>query len=330
VAACCQLLDPAAEPVPPAWGRFVASQRLSPAWDAAALATLAPRHPRLLLGLVEHDGLTAAAFCGRPRGPWALPAVFECKLLPMGSTPGVAFAADLDRAGRRAAVAAFEQALARRLGWRWLGVAYRQVGQTELDAYDGPGRPRISTSPVAVLENRWATMDEYLAGLSHRRRGRLRAMQRALVADPDLQVEIGGQVAADAASELAFQTELRHRRGRLDAPGEPVPAAYFDALAGREGVLYLTYRDGGGRLLAFALAFDDGECLDATVWGSLDPHAGGHRNLLFDHYLRLIALAIERQRAAVGFGKPVTDAKRRFGCTSVPQFMVAATRFTQS
>ena len=292
----CELLDPAVETVPSAWARFVASRRLGPAWDAAALAALAPRHRGLLLGLVEHDGLTAAAFCGRPRGPSAGPAVFECKLPPMGSTPGFAFASGLDRAGRRAAVAAFERALFRRLGWRCLGVAYRQVGQGELDACDGPGRPRISTDPVAVLENRWATMDEYLAGLSHRRRGRLRSMQRALDADPDLQIGVGAQVDAGAASRLAFLTEQRHRRGRLDAPGEPVPAAYFDALAGRDGVLYLTYRDADGRLLAFALAFDDGRWLDATMWGSLDPHADGRKNLLFDHYLRLIALAVERGR----------------------------------
>ena len=62
------------------------------------------------------------------------------------------------------------------------------------------------------------------------------------------------------------------------------------------------------------------------MWGALDPHQGGRKNLLFDHYLRLIALAIERGRSAVGFGKPMTEAKRLFGCAPVPQFVVAAAR----
>ena len=97
-----ELFDPAAGPVPPEWGRFVAGQRLTPAWDAAALATLAPRHRRLRLGVVHDGGRPLAVFCGRLRGPGALPGPFECKLLPMGSTPGFAFARELERASRRA------------------------------------------------------------------------------------------------------------------------------------------------------------------------------------------------------------------------------------
>jgi hypothetical protein len=252
--------------------------------------------------------------------------VFECKLPPMGSTPGFAFAADLDRAGRRAAVAAFERALFRRLGRRCLGVAYRQVADGDLSDCGGFGRLRVATNPTTVLENRWATMEEYLAGLPSKRRRRLRRLQRTLVADPDLEIAIGGEIDAPAASRLAFLTELRHRRGRLDAPGQPVPSAYFDVLAGRDGVLYLTYRDRAGRLLAFALAFDDGQRLEATAWGALDPRQGGRSDLLLDHHLRLIALAIERGRAAVGFGKPMTDVKRLLGCAPVPQSMVTAIR----
>jgi len=319
-----ELLDPAAGPVPPEWGRFVAGQRLTPAWDAAALATLAPRHRRLRLGVVHDEDGVQAVFCGHLRGPAALPGAFECKLLPMGSTPGFAFARELDPARRRAAVAAFERALARRLGWRCVGVIYRQVGKVDLDVCAGPGRLRVTTAPDAVLENRWATMDEYFAGLSHRRRGRLRAMQRAVADDPDLVVTVGDGVDGAAASRLAFLTELRHHRGRFDAPRQPIPAAYFDALAGREGALYLTYRDAAGSLLAFTLLFDDGERLTSSIWGALHPHDGGRKHLLFDHYLRVIAHAVEHHRLAISFSKGQLEAKQRFGCVPVAQFAVAA------
>jgi hypothetical protein len=323
-----ELFDPAAGPAPPEWDRFVAEQRLTPAWDAAVLATLAPRHRRLRLGLVHDGGRPLAVFCGQLRGP----GLFECKLLPMGSAPGFAFAGGLDPAGRRAAVAAFERALARRLGWRCLAVAYRQVDEADLDACAGRRRPRVATAPDTLLEIRWATMEEYFAGLpSKNRRKKLRQLRRQVASDPDLMVTLGGGVGGEAASRLAFATELRHRRGRLDAPPRPIPPAWFDALAGRDGALFLAWRDAAGSLLAFTLLFDDGERLHSTVWGALDPHRG-RSHLLSDQYLRVIAHAVERRRAAVRFGKGELEAKQRFGCVPVPQFAVAAvpqvSRFT--
>lgn len=167
-------------------------------------------------------------------------------------------------------------------------------------------------------------MEEYFAGLPRHRRGRLRATQRALARDPDLVVTVGGGVDGAAASRLAFATELRHHRGRLDAPRRPIPAAWFDALAGRDGAVFLAWRDAAGSLLAFTLLFDDGERLISTVWGALDPHHGGRRHLLFDQYLRVIAYAVEHRRAAVRFGKGELEAKQRFGCVPLPQFAVAA------
>ena len=261
--------------------------RLGPAWDAAALPTLAPRHRGLLLVLVEHHGLTAAAFCGRPRGPSAGPAVFESKLPPMGSTPGFAFASGLDRAGRRAAVAAFERALFRRLGWRCLGVAYRQVGQGELDACDGPGRPRspptrwrcwrtagrpwTSTWPASPTGGRAAAFD-----------------QRALDADPDLQIGLGAQVDAGAASRLASHRP-RHRRGRLDAPASRCPRrASTPCQPRRRALPHLPGRR--GRVLAFALALTTAVARRHHV-GFARSAPDGRKNRLFDHYLRLIALA---------------------------------------
>jgi hypothetical protein len=317
------------EPVPKEWDRFAREQRLIRAWDAAAFAAVADRPRRVWLALVRDRERPVAAFAGRLLIPGAgrlLAGPLECKL-PLVGAPGFAFAGDLDQADRRAAVAVFERALFRRLGWRCLGVAYRQVATAEL----GPlrrraGRVRVSTSPDAVLENRWPTMERYFAELpsGHRRR-KLRYLQRQLARDPELLVELARDgVDGAEASRLAHLTNLRHRR--LQAPPPP-PPAYFEAMAERQGALHLTYRDRAtGRLLAFDLAFDDGTWLVASMWGSLDPHGEGRPNLYFDRCLRLVAYMIEHRRAGIRFGKGLLEVKQRFGAVPIPQHLVAVVR----
>jgi len=318
------------EPVPEEWDRFALEQRLIRAWDAAAFAAMADHPRRVWLALVRDGTWPVAAFAGRLLGPTTagrvLAGPLECKL-PLVGAPGFAFAAGLDQADRRAAVAAFERALFRRLGWRCLGVAYRQVAAAELGTMRRRGgRVRISTSPDAVLENHWETMDRYFAELpSRNRRKKLRYLQRQLARDPELLVGIAREgIEGAEASRLAHLTNLRHRR--LQAPVPP-PAAYFDALAGLQGALYLTYRDRtAGRLLAYDLAFDDGTWLVASVWGSLDPHGEGRPNLYFDRCLRLVAYMVEHRRAGIRFGKGLLEVKQRFGAVPVPQHLVAVVR----
>jgi len=312
------------EPVPEEWDRFAREQRLIRAWDAAAFAAVVDRPRRVWLALVRDRERPVAAFAGRLLGPGAGP--LECKL-PLVGAPGFAFAAELDQADRRAAVAAFERALFRRLRWRCLGVAYRQVATTELGVLRRRrGRVRVTTSPDAVLENRWGSMEQYFAELpSKNRREKLRYLQRQLARDPELAVGTADEgIDGAEASRLAHLTNLRHRR--LQAPVPP-PAAYFEALAGLQGALYLTYRDRtAGRLLAYDLAFDDGTWLVASVWGSLDPHGEGRPNLYFDRCLRLVAHMIEHRRAGIRFGKGLLEVKQRFGAVPVPQHLVVVVR----
>jgi hypothetical protein len=317
------------EPVPEEWDRFASGQALIRAWDAAAFAAIADQPRRVWLGLVRDGGQPAAAFAGRLLGPgtgrMAPVGLLECKL-PLVSAPGFAFAAGLGQEGRRAAVAAFERALFRRLGWRCLGIAYRQVGTAELACVRRrAGRVRVSTSPDTVLENRWATMEEYFAGLpsAHRRR-KLRYLQRQVVRDPRLRVTMGQDGPAGAeASRLAYLTNLRHRR--LQAPSPP-SAAYFEALTGREGTLYLTYHQRDGTLLAYDLTFDDGTWLVTSVWGALELHGKGYPNLYADRCLRLVAHMVEHRRAGIRFGKGLLEVKQRFGAAAVPQHLIVAAR----
>jgi hypothetical protein len=321
-----ELIDPR-EPVPE-WDRFLRQQRLPRAWDAGALATLAAPQ-RLWCGLVRDGGSVVAVFTGRYRGPGGrspLVGCFECRV-PFLPVPGFAFAADLGAADRRAAIAAFERAMVRRLGRRCLGIAYRQVHGGDLAAVRARRRVRIGTSPLVWLENRWTGLDAYFTWLPRRRRQKFRQLHRRLSADPDLEIEIGaagiGKADAAEASRLAGLTAARHQHMR--APAAP-PAAYLLALSGQDGVLYLTYRDQDGRLLAFLLIFDDGAVLRCSVWGSLDPHGEGRPHIYFDHYVRLVAYAIEHGRSGVNLGKGMAEAKQRFGGVLVPQHLVAGLR----
>jgi hypothetical protein len=308
------LVDPRESP--PEWGRFVGEQRLHAGWSSPALAAIAEAGRCVRLGMVHDLGRVVAVFCGRQVGP-----LFECTLPGAASMPGFAFSRQLDPAARRAAAGAFERELSRRLGWRYLAIAYRQVGPAELGVLGGGGRLRLGTSPATLLENRWGSMDEYFAGLPRNRRKLLRRRYRALSADPELAIAIAADgVAGAEASRLAYLTLRRHKR----RPAVP-PAGYFDALADQDGALFLSYRE-RGRLLAFVLAFDDGATLHCSIWGSLDPHGDGRPHLYFDYYLRFVQHMIELRRDSIRFGKGVAEIKQRYGCALVPQHVVVARR----
>jgi Acetyltransferase (GNAT) domain len=310
-----ELVEARAAPVE--WAAFIRQQRLHAGWSAGALAAAATAGRPVWLGMVHDRGDVVAAFCGQRLGP-----LFECKLPQAASLSGFAFSAELGASDRRAAVAAFERALARRLGWPCLAVAYRQVGPAELGVLNGGPRLRLGTQPTALLANRWSSMDEYFASLPHGRRKLLRRRYRSLSADPELEISIttiaDSGISGAEASRLAAMTLRRHQR-RPVAP----PAGYFDALAGHDGALFLSYRE-RGRLLAFLLAFDDGAVLRCSMWGSLDPHGEGRPHLYFDYYLRLVQHMIELHRGMVGFGKGLHQIKQRYGCALVPQHVILA------
>jgi hypothetical protein len=167
-------------------------------------------------------------------------------------------------------------------------------------------------------------MDEYYLSLRRKLRHRLRSQYRQLERDPDLVVELGGgPVDGAEVSRLMRLTLLRHQR-RLPGSGGP-PPAYFDALSG-PGVLYLTYRDTGGRLLGVDLVFDDGHWMTDSLWGSLDPGNSGRANLYFHRFLRLISYMIQRERAGMNFGRGMLEIKQRYGCEAVAQHVVVGLR----
>lgn len=318
----CELLAPG-EPVPAEWDRFVGEQALLRAWDGGAFAALAGAGQGRWLGMVHEGGRPVGLFCGRLRGRPG-PAVFACRM-PWVGLAGFALAAELDQADRREALASFERALRRRLGWRCPGVLYRLLLAEELALVRGFGRAVIRTPyPRAVLRNDWASMDDYYLSLRRKLRHRLRSQYRQLERDPDLAVELsGGPVDGAEVTRLVRLTLLRHER-RLPRTGGP-PPAYFDALSG-QGILYLTYRDIGGRLLGVNLVFDDGHWMTDALWGSLDPGDGGRTNIYFHRFLRLISYMVERQRAGMNCGRGMLEIKQRYGCQAVAQHLVVGLR----
>jgi hypothetical protein len=316
-----ELLAPG-EPIPAEWDRFVREQGLIRAWDAAAFAALAAAGQGRWLSLVHERGSVVGLVCGRLRGGPG-PRLFESKM-PWVGLSGVALAAGLDPAGRRATLAAFEAALGRRLGWGCPGVCYRLLSADELAPTRSQTRVPIKTPyPRAVLHNVWSSMDEYYLSLPRKLRSKLRSRYRQLQRDPELKIELGRDpVAGSEVSHLARLTLLRHER-RLPGPGGP-PAAYFDALAG-EGVLWLTYRDLDDRLLGVNVVFDDGHWLTDSLWGSLDP-AEGRSSLYFHRFLELITYMVERRRTGLNCGRGMLEIKQRYGCQAVAQYAVVGLR----
>jgi hypothetical protein len=311
------------EPLPAEWDRFVAGQRLIRAWEAAPFAAMSEAGHAPWAGLVHERGSPVALVRGRLVGAGGPAAAFEYRLMwPKG--PGIVFAAGLDDRGRREVVLAFEHALARRLRWRCLAVLYRHLPPEEVRLVRGFGRVRITTPyPIAVLANRWDTMNDYELSLPRKTRHRLRAQYRQVERDPDLKIELtNGPVESAEASRLVTLTTRRHPRPpRLGGP----PPEYFDALSG-EGVWYLTYRDATGRMLGVSMVFDDGRWLTDSVWGGLDPHSEGRPHIYFHRYLRLIAHMIASSRAGIDMGRGMTEVKQRYGALLVPQFLVAGLR----
>ncbi len=324
-----EIIDPTVESVPADWEVFRKQEGLIAAWQAEALTAVAWCATRpVYLGIVHHGGRVAGLFSGDVAGvpptrgryaePGSLPPAgwFDCRLL-IGFTSGFAFAGELAPADRSAVVAAFEKALRRRLGRRCLGVAYRQITAELLPAVGRRFRPRIATAPNTLLPNRWPDLAGYFADLPRDRRRRLRRIHAE--ASERTRVLAGvGDIDPVQASALAHATVRKH--GHL-AP--PLPARYFEALSGEDGVRYFGHLD-QERLLAFDLTFDDGRRLVTTVTGSLEVRDGGRRDLYFDLYLREIDYMITHGREGCEFGKGMAELKQRFGCELIPQSTVIA------
>jgi hypothetical protein len=330
------IVDPVREPVPADWDALVDERRLVPLWRSALLTAVAwsAQTPTLMAVVRGPTGRPRALFHARHlglpadprrfRSPGRRPAVglVECRLHPVGSVEGYAFAAGASPVERAQAVAAFEDAVGRRLGLRCAGVAYRHVAEPDLPAFRRRG-PSLSVPvlPDMAVENRWSDPEDYLRSLRKKWRGRLRRIRDTVDADPTVQV--GWEPTAPAAELSPLVQEVRDRHSRSWPPQPPVPAHYLAELVERPETSLLTYRERGGRLLAFVAVHDNGEELSSGFWGSRALTDGGRPDLYFDQYLRSVERMLELGRARLRLGKGMNEIKARCGATPSPRFAVA-------
>jgi hypothetical protein len=320
------VIDPLAEPVPAAWDAFVAAERLLPLWRSALVRTAdwCARSPSSMV-LVQEAGsaATVALFHTRHTAPgrsgrFVRPgrsrtlSMTDCRAVPQVTGPGMAFAAGTTEPDRRAAIRVFERAMRRAGG---VAVAYRDLPPAALAVVPTRGRVKLRLSANMVLRNEWADFDGYLATLPRKWRSQLKAI-RAALGQEGVRVALAESIDAAEASWLAEVVRARHLPRLL--PGPPMPTCYFAHLADLPGSRFLTYRDPDGRLLAFTAVHDSGTDLLLMCWGSRSRTEGGHRNLYFDQYLRMVELMIGTGRRRMVLGKGLPDIKARYGAHPEP------------
>jgi hypothetical protein len=320
-----RLIDPRREPIPVAWNGFVADAGLSPLWRSELLSAQAwyERYRPVLVVVEDRSGRPAALFCARHvslrrsrasfHSPGQRPLIGFAEFhLPPGITlPGHAFHPALDTADRLGALEAAERAVGGLLGRSCSGFAYRQVSAADVATFQRRCRFVRPASPETVVENEWASFDDYLASLGPDDRRDFQRIRRLVDRDPTVMASVEHRLVGGEASRLAYAVRLKHReRFHLAVPA---PAAFFDALGQVGGARFLTYRDTSGGLLAYGLLLDDGTALRSYSWGTRDRADGGRQNLYFDHFLREVEYCVAHGRSRLAMGKSMAHIKERFG-----------------
>lgn len=323
-----RVLDPRTDPEPADWAGFVRAERLHLPWEyrLMGIESHAAAHPTLLALVRDGERIVAAFAVMLRRGRLGL-RWLEVHQPWMAGFPGWAFAAGLDPAGRRRAVAAFERAACRYAGPACLGLLYKHV-PADQPLVTGRGRPSRETVASAVLPNRFTSVQDWIGSLRRKRRSSMRGYLRRVAADPDLVVRFEPQRCDLDAAQLADRL-YRHRASfgslRYDSRS-PVSAEYLAAVVGRPDVHTITYHDRAGRLLAFGILLDHPAMPFFQHWAALRPDDGGRRYLYFDAYARAVGRIIELDREAMAVGRGMVELKVALGCTTQPRLVVVAPR----
>lgn len=314
------MLDPRIDPEPEGWSSFVARERLLAPWDYGLmrLESAAAANPTML-GVARQDGQIVAAFaammCRRSR---LAPSWLEIHHPWLSGIPGWVFATSLDPPAVRPIVREFESAACRFAGPTCLGMVYRNMPPEQEPLVTGRLRIGCDAAATAVLDNTFSTMEDWIASLARRRRSDLRRQLRKVAKDPDLIVRFEPTRHDLDGRELA--TLLReHQAGfakqRFDHRSA-VCADYLSALVRRPDVYTLTYQDGGGRLLAFAVHLDHHAMPVYQHWASLTLDRGGRKHLYFDGYARMVRRVVDGKRVAITAGRGMLAVKASLGFTA--------------
>ncbi|MFF5233453.1 hypothetical protein [Dactylosporangium sp. NPDC000521] len=320
--------DPATDPEPAGWDalRARAGLRANWAWPVMRAGVRSGGDPMLLAVLSDVEGpvgLVAASVVplrrrvsghGFPRLGY-----LHVQAPQSSAVPGFWFAPSTVDA-RVPLVRAFRRAARRTLGPGVRGVLWRQLGEDD-DAWLPRPRYTRHTEPLAVLDAP-ESVDAWLAGLGQKRRASVRRTQRLVARDPDLRVCTGrvGEVVAPA--ELAHLARLnfaKHAAGAVELRSGPRSEVWQEAVAGRDDVCVVAYRDTTGRLLGAATILDDPAWPVWLSWGALPVEDGGRRHLYFDLFRRLVERVVDRGARGMILGKGMSELKSDLGAHLVTQ-----------
>lgn len=321
--------------VPPSgWAEFVAAQRLPAMWDWTVIQAVASARRTPVLAATVHDGgtvrgLVTARFVGARLRSDAIPVagVVDVDCLVSSSLPGITLdpAAGPELLGET--VAALRDTLRRVYGRRVRALLFRQVSAEMLPAVlRWPAIVREG-GPIAVFHNRFTSFDAFLATLSRDRRSSLRRLIRRLDADPDLTISFTGwgdpREPLDVATlrDLQARTVDRHHRRWYLRRRVSHPAVIRAVLA-QPTVHRLTYRDGTGRLLAYATAWDHPERPVLAAWGALGLTEGGRKHQWFHYMTVYLRWCIENGRQGLISGQANIADKVRLGHGTQRQWAV--------
>ncbi|WP_051468107.1 hypothetical protein [Actinomadura oligospora] len=339
------LFDPRRDQHPPGWADFRAAEGLNAVWSQDVLRGLADgmRTPPLLAVCSDEQGV-AGAVCGvylgfrkgRPR-PWLEPLILDLRL-PGQSGPPWHFAERVPADARRALLRRVERLATRRLGPGCLGVVYRPMSDDHLRLVARRGTFTLASTEGAEMPLGFGSVDEWLRSLSKSRRTDLRRQVRMIDAAEDLEVEVGVRRTDLDTGEMArMHAAHTGRLARRFDVRAPLPVEYFRALCGRDDVALVSYREKpSGRLLAWGTLLFARTTPSLGAWAALDPEEGGRKHLYFDHYVRLMGLALESAGdgpGEVGGGVPtltggqgMAEIKKSLGFTPVPMHTLVVPR----
>lgn len=332
-----EFFDPCRDAEPEGWEKFRRSEGLTAIWayDVLGAASEGSWSPAALGMVWDRDRVLGvmggvyigARWPGSSRAPRRRrePVLFDVRLPGHFYGPTWHFAKDVGQEERGELLREFERGAARWLGWGLGGSVYRMVTGDDVErrgaiVRDSPGG--------TLLTLRWSDADGWLGTLSKSRRSELRRQTRMIEADPETVIEEGtGRTDLDPV-EMA-ELNRRHTArlaARLD-PRAPLTAGYFDRMCRRADVSVISYRDPGGRLLAFSMLFDHPTSPQHGPWAALRPEEGGRKHLYFHQYLLTVRQVIAGEKKELLGGRGMVDIKQSLGFDYVPMKLVAVPRW---
>lgn len=349
-----EIVDPRQAPEPSGWAKFRKLAAGAPMWDyrLLRLESWLSRNPPVLAVMREGGrvlGACAVMLCSPVRGqvfgprpvthrPRLSPCWAEVYLPWFSGHSAVVFRRQMDGTQRRELLRLFERRLAEYVGLGLLGVVYRAMPADIAEAVAGPGRPVREIDPTTVLDNRFDSVDDWLASLRPQVRTTVR---EALDLPGSLDVTTAaGREDLDAA-ELA--SLLNEHRARQDARAwrsgqrariaglhldtrSPVPTAYLAELLRSPNVVTRTYRDPSGRLVAFHTMFDTVGGVAMPYWAALPRERGGVPRLYVDGYVHAVRHLIDSGRPELTAGRTLLDLKAGLGFTTRTLSSIAVPR----